>query len=258
MILDYKGIFIYYSQQGNGKTVVLLHGFLESSTIWKDLASEISKSHHVVSMDLLGHGKTGCLGYVHTMEQMADAVEAVLIHLGVEKVTLVGHSMGGYVALAFLELFPEKVEALCLQNSTASEDSPEKKQNRDRAIIAVKQNHKTFVGQLVTIVFRPKNRAIFSNEIKLIKEEALKFPVQGIIAALEGMKIRKDRLKLFRNAPIKKLMIIGQNDPILSRDILIEQTKDSDIEIVEFPDGHMSFIENKKENTYTIMHFIEK
>ena len=91
-----------------------------------------------------------------------------------------------------------------------------------------------------------------------MKEEALKFPVQGVIAALEGMKIRKDRLKLFRNAPIKKLMIIGQNDPILSRDILIEQIKDSDIEIVEFPDGHMSFIENKEENTYKILHFIEK
>jgi len=258
MILDYKGISIYYSQQGNGKTVVLLHGFLESGTIWKDLASEISKSHQVVTIDLLGHGKTGCLGYIHTMEQMAEAVDAVMKHLGVQRVTLVGHSMGGYVALAYLDLFPEKVEGLCLQNSTAVEDNPEKKQNRDRAIEAVKQNHKTFVGQLVSIVFRPKNRTIFSHEIKLMKEEALKFPVQGVIAALEGMKIRKDRLKLFRNAPIKKLMIIGQNDPILSRDILIEQIKDSDIEIVEFPDGHMSFIENKEENTYKILHFIEK
>ena len=258
MILDYKGISIYYSQKGEGKTVVLLHGFLESSTIWDDLVSEISKLHQVISIDLLGHGKTGCLGYIHTMEQMAEAVDAVLKHLKIEKATLIGHSMGGYVALAYLELFPEKVEALCLQNSTAVEDSPEKKLNRDRAIEVVKESHETFVGQLVSLVFSPENRAIFSNEIKLIKEEALKFPVQGIIAALEGMKIRKDRLKLFRKAPIKKLMIIGQNDPILNRDTLIEQSKDSDVEIAELPDGHMSFIENKKENTYIIMHFIEK
>jgi len=258
MTINHKGVSIYYSQKGKGKAVVLLHGFLESSTIWNDLAFEISKSYRVITIDLLGHGKTGCLGYIHTMEQMAEAVESVLKHLKIEKATLIGHSMGGYVALAFLELYPKKVDGLCLQNSTATEDSPEKKQNRDRGIEAVKQNHRIFVGQLVTNVFRPKNRTVFSNEIKKIKEEALKFPVQGIIAALEGMKIRKDRLDLFRNAPIKKLMIIGQKDPILNRDTSIEQVQGSNVEIVELPDGHMTFIENKKENTDIIMHFIEK
>jgi len=258
MTLDYRGIPIYYSQKGSGKAVVLLHGFLESSTMWKDLASRISKTHKVITVDLLGHGQTGCLGYVHTMEQMAEAVEAVLKHLKVKKATLIGHSMGGYVALAFAELYPEKVEGLCLMNSTALEDTKEKRQNRDRAVEAVKQNHKTYIGLLIANLFRPKNRKIFSDEIKTIKEEALQFPVQGIVAALEGMKIRKNRVKLFRNAAFKKMMIIGLKDPVLEYSTLIDQTKDSDVEIVEFPDGHMSYIENKEEFTYKIMHFIEK
>jgi len=258
MTINHKGISVYFSQNGNGKPIVLLHGFLESSTIWIDLASEISKSNQVISIDLLGHGKTGCLGYIHTMEQMAEAVNAVLVNLGIQRATLIGHSMGGYVALAYLELFPEKVDRICLQNSTALEDSPEKKKNRNRAIEAVKQNHKLFVRQLIANVFRPKNRTVFSKEIKKIKEEALKFPIQGIIAGLEGMKIRKDRVELFRHAPIKKLMIIGRKDPILNRDTLIEQVQGSNIEMVELPDGHMSFIENKKENTDIILHFIEK
>lgn len=258
MTLVYKGTIIYYNQVGKGETVVLLHGFLESSTMWNDLIPQLSKTHNVVYMDLLGHGNTGCLGYIHTMEQMAEAVEAVLKHLKVEQATFIGHSMGGYVALAFAELFLKKVTGLCLMNSTALDDSPDKKLNRDRAIEAIKQNHKTFIRLSIANLFRPKNRAVFSNEIQQITKEALQFPVQGIIAALEGMKIRKNRVELFRNADLKKMMIIGRKDPVLQYETLIEQTIDSDIEIVEFPDGHMSYIENKEEYTYNIMHFIEK
>jgi hypothetical protein len=99
---------------------------------------------------------------------------------------------------------------------------------------------------------------VFSEEIQNIKEEALQFPIQGIIAALEGMKIRKNRVGLFRNAKYKKMMIIGRKDPALQYNTLIDQIKDSDVEMVEFPDGHMSYIENKEEFTYSIMHFIEK
>jgi pimeloyl-ACP methyl ester carboxylesterase len=212
----------------------------------------------VVCVDLLGHGQTGCLGYIHTMEQMAEAVEAVLSHLKVKKATLIGHSMGGYVALAFAEQYPENVEGLCLMNSTAMDDSPEKKLNRDRAIEAVKQNHRSFIRLSIANLFRPKNRMVFTEEIESIKEEALQFPIQGIIAALEGMKIRKNRVGLFRNAKYKKMMIIGRKDPALQYNTLIDQIKDSDVEMVEFPDGHMSYIENKEEFTYSIMHFIEK
>jgi pimeloyl-ACP methyl ester carboxylesterase len=255
--LEYKGASIFYSQTGEGDTVVLLHGFLESSTIWKDLKSEVSKTHQVICIDLLGHGKTGCLGYIHTMEQMAEAVEAVLKHLKIEQATFIAHSMGGYVALAFAELFPEKVKGLCFTNSTAFDYNHEKKLNRDRAILADKQNHKTFIRLSITNLFRPKNRLIFSKEIQKIKNEVLQFPIQGIIAALEGMKIRKNRVEFFRNAKCKKMMVIGRKDPVLQYHNLIDQTKDSDIEIIEFPDGHMSFIENKKDFTYNILHFID-
>ncbi len=258
MYLDYKGTKLFYSVVGQGETIVLLHGFLESSTIWEDLKYEVSKTHQVVCIDLLGHGRTECIGYIHTMEQMAEAVETVLKYLKINKVTIIGHSMGGYVALALAEQYPEKVNGLCLLNSTAMDDNPEKKLNRDRAIEAVKQNHKTFIRMSIANLFRPKNRTIFSKEILDIKEEALQFPVQGIIAALEGMKIRKNRVILFRNAEYKKMMILGRKDPVLQYHTLIDQTKSSDVEIVEFPDGYMSFIENKKELAYNIMHFIEK
>lgn len=258
MKLDYKGINIFYSESGKGESIVLLHGFLESSSMWNYLTPHLSKTHQVVWIDLLGQGQTGCLGYIHTMELMAEAVEAVLIHLKIKEATFIGHSMGGYVALAYAEKYPNKVKGLCLMNSTALDDSPEKKANRDRAIEAIKQNHKTFIRLSIENLFRPKNRSIFSDQIKKLKEEALQFPVQGIIAALEGMKIRKNRVELFKNTTYKKMMVIGRKDPALQYDTLIDQTDGSDIEIVTFPDGHMSFIENKEELSYKIMHFVEK
>lgn len=257
MTLEYKGINIFYTDEGKGTPLVLLHGFLENSRIWQPFLPELSQNNRVLCIDLLGHGKTGCIGYLHTMEDMADAVQAVLKYLKIEEAIFLGHSMGGYVALAFAEKHPNALVGLCLMNSTAKDDSKEKKLNRDRAIEAVKQNHKTFIRIAINNLFRPKNRVIFSEALKQIIEEALKIPLQGIIAALEGMKIRKNREDLFRTLPIKKMLIIGKKDPVLDYYLLLDEVKNTDIAVIEFPDGHMSYIENESDFLLNIMHFIE-
>jgi len=257
MILPYKGINIFYTDDGKGITIVLLHGFLENLTMWNPFIPELSKNNRIVCIDLLGHGKTDCLGYLHTMEVMADAVNAVLSHLKIGKSTIIGHSMGGYVALAFAEKYPKEIEGICLMNSTASADTLERQTNRDRAILTVKQNHKTFVRIAIVNLFRPKNKRIFSEEIKYVKKEGLNTPIQGIIAALEGMKIRKDRWQIFKNGSFRKFMIISKKDPVLDYTTLINESKNSDIDIVEFPDGHMSHIENKELFLQSILYFID-
>ena len=254
----YKNIKVHYSDQGKGSAIVLLHGFLENSSMWNNLIPHLIKRNRVICIDLLGHGKTECLGYVHSMDLMAETVNAVLKKIRMRRIKLIGHSMGGYVALAFCNTFPGKVKALCLMNSTSRADSDEKKTNRDRAIEAVKNNYKTFVRISISNLFKPSNRLILTKEIKEVTKEALKTPLQGIVAALEGMKNRPDRETLLSETSFKKMMIIGKEDPALDYNSLIEQTQNSDIKVVEFPDGHMSHIENIKEFTYNILHFIEK
>lgn len=257
MILEYKGININYSSVGNGAAVVLLHGFLENKTMWDGFIPKLSKRNRILSIDLLGHGETGCLGPVHSMEDMADAVKAVLNELSIKKSILVGHSMGGYVALAFAEKYLHEVKGLCLMNSTANADTKEKKVNRDRAVLAAEKSKNSFVRISINNLFRPKNRSIFSKELNEVKSEALKMSVEGITAALKGMKIRKDRTKLFRELPCKKMMIIAKRDPVLDYNSLVDQIKGTDITTVEFPDGHMSHIENREEFLTAILHFIE-
>jgi len=257
MILQHKGINIFYTDVGKGSTLVLLHGFLENSSMWNAFLPNLITRNRVICIDLLGHGKTECKGYIHTMEEMAEAVTAVLQHLKIRRSVFIGHSMGGYVSLAFAEANPDAVKGLCLLNSTARADSTEKQRNRDRAIKVVKQTHKAFVRISIANLFRPKNRKIFAQQIKHVKKEALKTPLQGIVAALEGMKIRNDREVLLHFSPYKKMMILGKKDPVLTYSLLIEQTKNTEVSVVELPDGHMSHIENFEETLKAIKSFVK-
>ena len=254
----YKNTKISFTDDGKGTAVVLLHGFLENKTMWDKYVSALSKNHRVITIDLLGHGETECLGYVHTMEDQADMIFAVLISLRIRKIVLVGHSMGGYVALAFAELYPDKVKGLFLLNSTSRADSDERKINRDRAIKAVKQNHTNFVRISITNLFSEDNREVFAKEIEKVKLQALKTPLQGIVASLEGMKIRKDREVLLHFAPYPIQVVLGEKDGVLIYDDTIDQIEGTKVELTTFPDGHMSHIENEKELKIVLLEFLKK
>ena len=256
--LLYKNIKISYTDQGKGTAVVLLHGFLENKSMWNAFIPELAKKHRVITIDLLGHGETECLGYVHAMEDQADMLYALLLFLRVRKVVLVGHSMGGYIALAFAELFPDYVKGLFLLNSTSRADSEEKKINRDRAIVVVKQNYGAFVSMSIANLFSEDNRERLATEIEKVKGEALKTPLQGIVAALEGMKIRKDREVLLHFAPYPIQLVLGQKDGVLNFEENIDQIEATKVKLTTFPDGHMSHIENEKELKQVLVEFLRK
>ena len=254
----YKNTKISFTDQGKGTAVVLLHGFLENKTMWDKYVSVLTKNHRVITIDLLGHGETECLGYVHTMEDQADMIFAVLISLRIRKIVLVGHSMGGYVALAFAELYPDNVKGLFLLNSTSRADSDERKINRDRAIKAVKQNYTNFVRISISNLFSEDNREVLAKEIEKVKLQALKTPLQGIVASLEGMKIRKDREVLLHFAPYLIQLVLGEKDGVLIYDDTIDQIEGTKVELTTFPDGHMSHIENEKELKIVLLEFLKK
>ncbi|VXB39539.1 Alpha/beta hydrolase [Flavobacterium sp. 9AF] len=256
--LIYKNSKLSYSDQGEGPTVVLLHGFLENSKMWHNLVPVLLSKYRVVCIDLLGHGKTECIGYIHTMEDMADAVYHILHFLNLEKVVLIGHSMGGYVALAFAELYPEMMAGLVLMNSTAKEDSVERKANRDRAILAVKQNYKNAISMSIANLFSEENRTKLKKEIDWAKNEALQTPLQGIIAAQEGMKARKDREVLWHTSLFPKMLLLGKKDPVLNYDENKLQVEGTNVQLVTFNDGHMSHFENKIDLERNMLLFLDK
>ncbi|MDT7831425.1 alpha/beta hydrolase [Flavobacteriaceae bacterium S356] len=252
----FKNSKISFSDTGKGSVVVLLHGFLENNMMWKDVIPVLSKNRRVIAIELLGHGGTEAIGYVHSMELMAEAVKAVLKNLRIRRIALIGHSMGGYVALAFADKYPEKIKGLCLMNSTSLPDDDERKTLRARANKMVQNNFENMVRMSFTNLFSEKSRTVFKSELKMALEEALQTPVQGYIACQEGMRIRSNRMKVLQKNDFKRLIIIGKKDPVLDYETSLEEVKKTNAEAMVFNDGHMSHIENKSSLTEALKTFL--
>lgn len=254
--ITYKNSRIAFSSEGKGSAIVLLHGFLENSSMWNNIIPKILKRNRIICIDLLGHGKSNCFGYVHTMDEMAEAVKAVLKHLKIRRVTLIGHSMGGYVSLAFAEKFPKNVKKICLLNSTAQADSDERKKLRKRAIQLAQTNYNNLVSMSITNLFAEHTRKQFLNEIEIVKNEALKTSLQGYIACTEGMQLRPNREHVLNTASYKKLFILGKNDSILNYKSVIKEANRTNTPFVELSSGHMSHIENLEDLVLILNDFL--
>lgn len=256
MILTYKQTELFYTSKGIGNPLVFLHGFLESSKIWEPFTDELSKKRQVICIDLPGHGKSGILNPVHTMELFADAVHVILQHLKVEKITLVGHSMGGYVSLAFCEKFPDFPQSLVLLNSSPTPDSEEKKINRDKAITLVSKNKKAFVKIAVTNLVTKESNLKFKDEMQELIDDALSFSEEGIISALKGMKIRTDRTGVLKAFQRPKFIVSSKQDPVINYEEIQQIGQKCDCTLKSLPDGHLSFLENRVE-VFEFLRFID-
>ncbi len=260
MKYTYKKTEVSYRERGTGKPVILIHGFLENQKMWDGVVENLKEDHQVFTLDLFGHGKTDGLCDVHTMEQQATLVKDLMDRQKIIKATIIGHSMGGYISLAFAELFPEKVAGLGLLNSHPFADNFEKQEARERAIKTVKRNYKAYVTAAIPSFFAPENREKYKKEIQKLVAEALQMTPENIIAALKGMKLRKDRSELFcKRQHYPKLWIVGKKDPLIELDKirgLAENCKGTDY--IELGAGHMSYVENKEEMPQVIKRFLQR
>ncbi|MGJ8759575.1 MAG: alpha/beta fold hydrolase [Polaribacter sp.] len=257
MILVYKNANIFYTDQGKGSVVVLIHGFLENSTMWDKIVPELTKRNRIITIDLLGHGKSDCLGYVHSMELFSETIEAVLKHLKIRKFILVGHSLGGYISLVISKMNPTKIKGLCLLNSTSEKDSEERIKIRTRANKMVQNNFEIMVRMSISNLFNQENLLKFKEEIEAVKKEAMQTSLQGYVAANEGMKNRLNTNAVLAENNFKKLIIVGEKDLVLDLETSIVEAKKTNTELIIFPDGHMSHIENTPELIITLKKFIK-
>ncbi|MDX1463699.1 MAG: alpha/beta hydrolase [Marinirhabdus sp.] len=256
MIFTYDTTAVKYTIEGTGPTLLFIHGFLESSTMWQSIIPHFKTSHQVITLDLPGHGESECMGQTHSMEDFAAVMIGLLDHLQIETATFIGHSMGGYATLAVAEKHPERIRNLVLLNSSPVADSPERQLNRERALQLIPNAKDAFISMAITNLFSSENQEKLEHEIHLAKEEAKGYPLEGILAAIRGMKVRKDRsssLKSFKNP---KFMICGAEDPILPLTECKTVANTTDTELFIVPNGHMSHLEAPSE-VVKKLHFIE-
>lgn len=243
----YRGATVVYSCYGRrgAPAVVLIPGFLETRAAFVPLAEQWASRYRVVLVDVLGHGASGCAGYVHTMEDQADAVLAVLRAERIRFFKVAGHSMGGYVALALLERAPQQLRGLMLLNSHPFADSEERRALRRWAMEIAKKEKSSYLHAAIPALVAPENVERLREELKCMAEAARAMPVQGILAAQEGMMLRPDRSDLLRVLrPFPVVVVAGVDDPVIPM-----STTDTFWNLpgvtrrVALPGGHLSFLE---------------
>lgn len=246
-----------YTQQGSGDSIVFLHGFLEDKTMWNDYANYLKNNFQVICIDLPGHGESATYNVIHSMNFMAKKVVEVLDVLKISKATFVGHSMGGYVIMNLLENFPSYVGKFILFFSSPFEDDYEKKLVRMRAVEVVKKDKESFINLGIPNLFNQSNLENLKDEIQYAKDIANKTSIEGIIAALLGMKERKDATDLFNHSLIPSLTISGTFDNAVSLEKLKSDLKFDKIRKHKILNvGHMGHLEAKNECLVLIKEFL--
>ena len=208
---------IHVSDKGGEKpAVVLLHGYLETLSVWDDFIKYLEQDFRIIRIDLPGHGLSGTAA-INSVDFSAQVIYEVLQKQQVNTCVIGGHSMGGYTALAFAANYPDVVRGLCLFHSTPNADPPEKQEGRHREIALLREGKLSLVIRRgVPHMFADNNVARFAEKIKEISEVAEIHEPEGIIACLEGMMRRPDRNEFLTAFRKPLLFIFGEKDRYIS------------------------------------------
>ena len=247
---------IAYYKEGKGDVVVLLHGFPMDKNIWLNLIPVLSSNHQVIAIDIPGLGNSNALS-LNAIHTIADQIHDLLQHEQVGKAVFVGHSLGGYIALAFSKKFSEMVKGLSLVHSTWKADIEEKKIMRLKVIDLINRGGtKAFLRELFPSLFAADNRIIFKLEWDALYNRHQTVSPASLIALYEAIMNRKNYAETTWNEfPMQ--WIIGEQDQLLDPKDLIAQALQSDKSFVSlYPNcGHMSMIENRAQFEKDILEF---
>ena len=267
--LPYRSQHVFYKTEGKGDPVMLIHGFAEDGAVWDFQADTLAKHCFLIRPDLPGSGRSnppkeaeaGLPGPVPpTMEDLADCIRHILDAEKLDSCKMIGHSMGGYITLAFAEKYPEKLTALGLFHSTAFADSEEKKAQRRKSI--------EFIGKYgATEFIRQSTPNLFSDAYKQRNPEGIRefvghydnFTDTSLVSYYEAMINRPDRTDILRNFKKPVLFVIGEKDPAVPLEQSLKQSHLPEIAYIHILENvaHMGMLEEPGETNHLLLSFIK-
>ena len=230
---------LHHYKSGSGKPLVLLHGFLESSRMWENLS--IPNGVESISIDLPGHGQSIEVSSAESMEEMARCVIDLIDEFGVPSYDVIGHSMGGYVALCLSSLDPRCAKVMLL-NSNFWCDSAAKINDRKRVAEVVQTKLSHFIYEVVPNLFIDPE--IHDQEVRCLIKDALKMAPNAVAASSIAMSKRKDLKSIIEGNPDRYSIVQGIHDPIVDVNRMRTEIQDLNVEYLELDNvGHMAHIE---------------
>lgn len=249
--INVNGIRLAYERRGNGTPLVLLHGFPLDHHLWDEVVPLLSDTFELIIPDLRGFGNSSTVDSFYAMEDFAADVAALLDQLEIQKAAIVGHSMGGYVALAFARLYPERVTGLGLVSSQALADAPDRKEGRYKSAAEVADKGIASVVAAMTPKFTSNERLQ-----EFAKQSMEKQQPAAYIGALKAMAERVDSTPLLSSFDFPVVIVHGDADSLIPIDRAREvKAAIPQAQLVEVSGaGHMPMVESPEQTAKALKH----
>lgn len=240
-----------YTRKGSGHVLVLIHGFLGSISIFDKIMDPLTDRYDVIAIDLPGHGNSDIVDVNYSIYRYAEEIVDVLVAEKVDKSYWLGHSMGGYIVLAAIEKQYTQIDKAILLYSTDVPDSDEAVEKR------TKQQQEILESGVGSFVDGVIHNFLASNakteDILFAKEVAYESKEQGLVAALEAMKLRPDQRNLVDQTSTPILVIEGELDNVVTP----IETSNSHVSKVKTITGHLGMIEDPQNVLKEILNFLK-
>lgn len=249
--LEVNGIQLAYDRRGKGTPLVLLHGYPLDHHLWDEIVPLLENTFDLILPDLRGFGESSTIDSFYAMEDFAADIGSLLDHLGIQKAALAGHSMGGYVALAFVRLFPERVRGLGLVSSQVLADSPERKETRYKSAVEVAGHGIGSVVETMAPKFTPDEKLQAFARASMERQQPAAY-----IGALKALASRVDSTHLLSSFSFPVVIVHGDADELIpidrAREVKATLPKAHLVEVSGA--GHMPMMENKEKTAEALKH----
>lgn len=249
---------MHYTSTGNGQPIVLIHGFGEDSRIWENQLASLQQIARVIIPELPGTGRTNPEPAV-SMESLADGIAALLRAEKIDKAIIIGHSMGGYITLAFAEKYPEMLTAFGLVHSTAYADTEQKKEARAKSMEFIRQHGTAiFLESTTPNLFTAKNRPFIDKTIHYIATSNSYILPDTLISFLDAMIQRKDKTLILSQSRVPVLFVVGKDDQAVPFANTMQQVYLPQLSYIHIlrQSGHMGMLEETEKCTNAIIQFL--
>ncbi|WP_456275730.1 alpha/beta fold hydrolase [Bacillus sp. AK128] len=239
-----NNLTLSYIDEGKGDTIVLIHGFCGSPAYWEDIIPKLSETNRVIVPALRGHGKSSAVNEPFSIDDMALDIKLLLEELSIPKVTMIGHSLGGYVTLSFAERYPDILSGFGLVHSTALPDSEEARQGRTDQIKLICENGiEPLIKKLIPKLFSPANGREMTDAVEFVTEIGLNTSVTGAKGALRAMRERPNRQDVIKNTTLPVLLVAGEEDQIIPVGKVYSIEAKNTMKTLMEKTGHLGMIE---------------
>jgi pimeloyl-ACP methyl ester carboxylesterase len=250
---------ISYKISGNGDPVMLIHGFGEDCRIWKHQVEFLQSKNKIIVPDLRGSGASAHLVAHDSIDLMAEDILQILNHEQINSCIVLGHSMGGYIALSLMDKYPERFNALGLIHSTAYADNENKRQARLKSIEFIQQNTSfEFIKATIPSLFSETFKQKHPEQVDELIQQGNQFSKESLINYYKAMMNRPERTTVLKETLKPVLFFIGSEDKSVSPDDALHQSSFPNICKVEYVEhiAHMGMLESTSKLNNTLEEFL--